>query len=94
LGIELDQCCLSVVRDRRSKYVHFAALPALFFDLEDDPDELSNRANDKDYAARVLEYAQRMLSWRLETAERTLTATQLTPVGLVDRRNTSRAPGA
>lgn len=94
LGVGLDQCCLSVVRDRRSKYVHFAALPPLFFDLEDDPDELSNRANDKDYAARVLEYARRMLSWRLETAERTLTGMQLTPVGLVDRRNTSRAPGA
>ena len=85
LGIDLDQCCLAVVRDRRYKYVHFAALPPLFFDLDSDPDELVNRANDSAYAARVLEYAQRMLSWRLESAERTLTGMQLTPAGLVER---------
>ncbi|HJS32431.1 MAG TPA: alkaline phosphatase family protein [Alphaproteobacteria bacterium] len=93
LGLDLDQCCLAVIRDRRFKYVHFAALPPLFFDLDDDPDELANRANDKDCTARVLEYAQRMLSWRLETAERTLTGVQLTSAGPVHRRNASRRTG-
>src|SRR5690606_36423020 len=36
-GLSIDQCSLAVVRDEKYKYVHFAALPPLFFDLEDDP---------------------------------------------------------
>ncbi len=42
--------------------VHFTALPALFFDLEEDPAELRNLADDPAYQGLVLEYAQKMLS--------------------------------
>src|SRR5690606_27046003 len=32
LGIGSDECSYAVIRDRRYKYVHFAALPPLLFD--------------------------------------------------------------
>jgi arylsulfatase A-like enzyme len=44
----------------RYKYVHFAGLPPLLFDLHDDPNELRNRAADPAYLPVVLEYAQKM----------------------------------
>ena len=37
LGVAMDRASLAVVQDRRFKYVHFAALPPLLFDLEADP---------------------------------------------------------
>ena len=36
--------------------------------------------------ARMLEYAQKMLSWRMEHDERTLTRFFLTSAGVVERR--------
>ncbi len=84
LGIGLDDCSLTVIRDERYKYVHFAALPPLFFDLERDSGECDNLAADPDHASRVLTYAQKMLSWRLTHAERTLTGIRLTPQGPIE----------
>jgi arylsulfatase A-like enzyme len=86
LGVPMDRCSLAVVRDHEYKYVHFAALPPLFFDLRDDPAQLRDRAGDPAYAGRVRDYAQKMLSWRLEFAERTLTHFRATPLGLEERR--------
>ena len=50
-----------------------------------DPGQLVNLAADPAYAARVLEYAQKMLSWRLHHADRTLTGWSASPEGLIDR---------
>ena len=82
-GLSIDQCGMSVIRDTRAKYVHFDALPPLFFDLEIDPAQFEHRATDPSYTARVLEYAQKMLSWRLRHAERTLTGYSASPDGLI-----------
>jgi len=82
LGVAMDKCGLAVVQDEAFKYVHFAALPPLFFDLRDDPGQFVNRAGDPAYAARMGEYAARMLDWRLGFAERTLTGYRATPKGL------------
>ncbi len=60
------------MRDDAYKYVHFAALPPLLFDLERDPDQLVNRAEDPAYASIHLEYARKMLSWRMTHADRML----------------------
>lgn len=87
-GLTLEQCWLSVLRDDRAKYVHFAGLAPLFFDLVGDPDEFENRADDPAWAPRVLEYAQRMLSWRMEHAEQTLTNLVVTPAGVLDFNGT------
>ncbi len=70
------------MQDENYKYVHFAALPPLFFDLKDDPGQFVNRATDPAYATRMGEYAAKMLNWRLGFAERTLTGYRATPKGL------------
>ena len=85
LGLTSDQCSYAVIRDRRYKYVHFAALPPLLFDLVADPKEMRNLASDPGMAPVVMHYAQRMLNWRLIHADRTLTNMQLTSEGLVSR---------
>ena len=45
----------------------------MLYDIEADPDELVDHAADPAYAGVVAEYAQKMLSWRMAHAERTLT---------------------
>jgi len=85
LGIPMDKCSLAVVQDQSCKYVHFAALPPLFFDLKGDPGQFVNRATDRAYATRMGEYAAKMLDWRLGFADRTLTGYRATPGGLEAR---------
>jgi arylsulfatase A-like enzyme len=85
LGLDPEQCSLTVIRGAHYKYVHFAALPPLFFDLESDADELCNRAEDPTYSGLVLAYAQKMLSWRMRYEERTLSHLHLGPGGIVAR---------
>jgi arylsulfatase A-like enzyme len=82
IGVPMDKCSLAVVQDEHYKYVHFAALPPLFFDLRADPGQFVNRAGDPAYAGRMGEYAHKMLDWRLGFAERTLTGYRATPKGL------------
>ncbi len=85
LGLTMDQCALAVVQDESWKYVHFAALPPLLFDLKNDPGQFHNLAEDPAHAVTVRDYAQRMLNWRLTHAERTLTGYAATPEGLMLR---------
>lgn len=86
LGLTLHQCTMNIIRDEKYKYVHFTKLPPLFFDLEKDPDEFVNRANDPAYLPLVLEYAQKLLSWRMNHDEQTLTHIALTDDGPVERK--------
>jgi arylsulfatase A-like enzyme len=86
-GLTLEECSIAVLRDDHGKYVHFAGLPPIFFDLDDDPAQIVNRAAEPAYAERVLAYAQRMLTWRMRHQERTLSGMKLTGhAGLVERR--------
>jgi arylsulfatase A-like enzyme len=89
-GVTMEDCALAVLRDAHGKYVQFAGhpqLPPLFFDIDDDPGQLVNRAADPAYASTVLDYAQRMLAWRIRYADRTLTGTKLTGHGPITRRS-------
>jgi arylsulfatase A-like enzyme len=86
LGLTPDQCTANIIRDRRYKYVHFTGLPALFFDLENDPHEFHNLASDPASHGLVLKYAQKMLSWRMNHDERTLANTRLGPEGVIENR--------
>lgn len=79
LGLTADTCNLCVIRDTHFKYVHFAGLPCLLFDLRNDPGELNDLASQSSHSDTVLEYAQRMLSWRMRHADKTLTHLALTP---------------
>ena len=82
LGLTMDECSLCVIQDARWKYVHFAKLPALLFDLSADPHQFRNLAADPAHTAIVAEYAQKALSWRLNHADRTLTHFRSSPRGL------------
>ena len=77
LGMSQHQCQLNVIRDNKYKYVHFTALPSLLFDLENDPGEHENLANNPEYSEILLRYAQKMLSWRMNHDDRKLTETLL-----------------
>lgn len=81
-GLEYDDCMMTLIRDESFKYVHFSGLPALLFDLKNDPSEFNNLAEQADYQGVVLEYAQKLLSWRMKTEERTLSNMKLTPDGV------------
>ena len=85
LGLTLHQCSLNVIRDERFKYVHFNRLPPLLFDLKADPDELNDLAGNPAYAPVMLEYAQKLLSWRMTHDEQTLTHLTLTDAGVASR---------
>ena len=61
------------------------SIRSCFDDLEKDPNELVNRATDPDYLPLVLEFAQKMLSWRMQHDEATLTHVTLTDDGPVER---------
>ncbi|MEE9595752.1 MAG: sulfatase-like hydrolase/transferase, partial [Acidiferrobacterales bacterium] len=90
LGLKPDQCAVNVIRGRRYKYVHFTALPPLFFDLQQDPHEFRDLVDQPEYQGRVLEYAQKMLSWRMNHDERVLANIRLTRQGVVEYRGPRR----
>lgn len=85
LGIDMDESSLSVIQNEDYKYVHFAALPPLFFDLKKDPGQLNNIVADPAYAEQVLAMAQKMINWKMIHADRTLTGYAATPDGLLSR---------
>ncbi|HTR63630.1 MAG TPA: alkaline phosphatase family protein [Candidatus Binataceae bacterium] len=86
LGLTMHQCTMNIIRSERYKYVHFTKLPPLFFDLEKDPGEFVNLAGDSAYLPLVLEYAQKLLSWRMNHDEQTLTHIVLSEQGPISRR--------
>ena len=61
-------------------------MPPLFFDLEQDPHEFRNLVDQPEYQGLVLEYAQKLLSWRMNHDERVLANIRLTPEGVVERK--------
>ena len=85
LGITMEQCSVNVIRDAKWKYVHFAGMAPLLFDLAEDPDQFVDLAGDAAHAPVVAAYAQKLLSWRMRHADRTLTSTVLTPLGPITR---------
>ncbi|HEY5155551.1 MAG TPA: sulfatase/phosphatase domain-containing protein, partial [Acidimicrobiales bacterium] len=85
LGLTMEQCSVNVIRDSRWKYVHFAGMAPLLFDLTTDPDQFVDLAGDPAHAPVVAAYAQKLLSWRMRHADRALTSTVLTPLGPISR---------
>ncbi len=80
-GLPSNACNLAVVRDEAFKYVHFAGLPPLLFDLAGDPTELRNLAEEPAYLRTRLDYAERLLSLRARHLDQTLAYTTLTEQG-------------
>jgi arylsulfatase A-like enzyme len=65
LGLKPDQCAVNVIRGKRYKYVHFKELPALFFDIEQDPHEFENLAQQPEYRNLMQEHVQKMRNWQI-----------------------------
>ena len=76
-GISIDECCLAAVRTNNWKYVHFAGLPPLCYDLEADPHELHNLAGLAGHAELERDMARRMLNWRIVFNRRELTGVRV-----------------
>ena len=74
---------LAVIRTTKWKYVHFPTLPPLLFDLERDPQNLVNLAEDPEHLRTRLEFAERLLHWRATHLDQTLALKSLTPEGVV-----------
>lgn len=85
LGLTQDQCSFAAIRGERFKYVHFAHLAPLLFDMQADPHEMNNLAADPAYRDALLDCAQKMLTWRLEFAARDLTGMSASSAGLISR---------
>lgn len=81
-----DECQLAIIRGVRWKYVFFAALPPLLFDLQTDPHEMNDLSGDAAHQSILLEMAHKMLSWRLVHQEHVLTNLHNGRDGVEDRR--------
>jgi len=82
LGLPGEACNLAVLRGERFKYVHFAGLAPLLFDLAEDPAETRNLAEDPAYAPLRLEMAEAMLAHRQIHAEQGLARLRIGAAGV------------
>ncbi|MFO7635345.1 MAG: alkaline phosphatase family protein [Caldilinea sp.] len=69
LGLAANCCRAWMVRDTRFKYVHFNGLPDLLFDLQADPDELYNLAEDPTMREVLYAYMTKLIDWRQSTED-------------------------
>ncbi len=69
LNLNPDQCRGWMVRDRNIKYWHLNGLPDVLFDLQNDPLELHNRADDPEYEDVVQKYLLKLIDWRMSTED-------------------------
>ena len=77
-----EECTMICIRTCKWKYVHFPSLPCLLFDLENDPQEMKNLANDKNYLEIKNQLLSELLSHRLRHQDRQLSGYQITKDGV------------
>ncbi len=86
-GTSLHEANLAILREDRFKLVHFnGGLAPLLYDLENDPDEIHDLAGDPAHAERLLRLTQKLLSYRMRRADRTLADVKITSAGAVNFR--------
>jgi hypothetical protein len=86
-AISMDDCQMNVIKNEEYLYVHSTSLPALFFDLRHDPCASHNVIGDSKYSSRVLDFSQRLLSWRMHNDERVLTGYLVSREEIFQRQN-------
>ncbi len=87
-GLSPRNCKLNVLRGEDFKYVHFGGegvLPPLYFDLNEDPQELADLAREVGRRRDVADAAGKLLSWRMTHDDRGLTDELVTAGGFFDR---------
>lgn len=83
LHLPSQLCNLSVIRDNNYKYVHFAGMPPLLFDLVEDPAETINLAEHESYQSIRLYLAEKLLRWRAQHLDQSLALTMVGDDGAV-----------
>jgi len=82
-------CQLTVLRTASYKYVHFAGLPPLLFDMAADPSETHDLATHPNRLVTRMSCAEALLAWRAEHLDQSLALTILGDHGPTSiRRNT------
>ena len=85
LGLPLRAANYAILREARLKYVHFnGGLPPLLFDLETDPGEARNLADDPAYRADLHRLAVKMLDHRMSFAHSAQSRRAITGAGVVE----------
>ena len=69
-------------RTNKWKYVHFPSLPSLLFDIKNDPQEMKNLAEDKNYQEIKNNLLSKLLSHRLRHQDRQLSSLQISKEGV------------
>lgn len=88
LGLTAQNANYAVLRDQQFKYVHFNGdLPPMLFDMQNDPNEQHDLAQNAEYAAVLGQYAGRMLNHRMSHAEHSLSNMKLTVEGVFNSSN-------
>ena len=77
-----EECTLICIRTNKWKYVHFPNLPALLFDLENDPQEIKNLAEDIKYQNIMNKLLGDLMSHRLRHQDRQLSSLQISKNGV------------
>lgn len=84
-GTSLNESNLAILREERFKLVHFnGGLAPLLFDLETDPFEMDNLAEDPIHAATLLRLTRKLLSHRMKHADETISNVKITSQGAVN----------
>ncbi len=63
LGLPVEKCHTTMLRTRRWKYVHFASLRPMLFDLECDPDEFVDLGASPEHGSVRGELRAKLLDW-------------------------------
>jgi arylsulfatase A-like enzyme len=83
LGLSASSANYAVLRDHQFKYVHFnGGLPPMLFNVQNDPSEDHDLAQNTEYADVLRQFAGRMLDHRMSHAEHSLSNLKITDLGL------------
>jgi len=84
-GVSQHEANLAILREHRFKLVHFnGGLAPLLFDLEADPSEQHNLAEDPAHASTLLRLTRKLLNHRMRHSDRTIADVKITSDGVLN----------